>query len=193
MARLDPHSCADDEQPRARHLRLRLSVDFDARRIEGVSTLVFEGPASGLLDLDSKEIEILGVSAGSGEAVPFEVGPDEPILGRRVRLTLPEGTREVRLRYRTSPEAPALQWLSPEQTAGGQRPFLFSQCQPIHARSLAPLADTARNRLTYEAEVEIDEPLAAVMSAGPAGEARGTRPGTRVFRFAMPQAIPPYL
>ncbi|HUL78135.1 MAG TPA: M1 family metallopeptidase [Vicinamibacteria bacterium] len=193
MARLDPHSYADAEQPRARHLRLRLSVDFDARRIEGVSTLVFEGPASGLLDLDSKELEILGVAAGSGEAVPFEVGPDEPIFGRRVRLTLPEGTREVRLRYRTSPEAPALQWLSPEQTAGGRRPFLFSQCQPIHARSLAPLADTARNRLTYEAEVEIDEPLAAVMSAGPAGEARGTRPGTRVFRFAMPQAIPPYL
>jgi len=193
MARLDPHSYADAEQPRARHLRLRLSVDFDARRIEGVSTLVFEGPASGLLDLDSKELEILGVAAGSGEAVPFEVGPDEPIFGRRVRLTLPSGTREVRLRYRTSPEAPALQWLSPEQTAGGRRPFLFSQCQPIHARSLAPLADTARNRLTYEAEVEIDEPLAAVMSAGPAGEARGTRPGTRVFRFAMPQAIPPYL
>ena len=31
------------------------------------------------------------------------------------------------------------------------------------------------------------------MSAGPAGEGPGPRPGTRVFRFAMPQPIPPYL
>jgi len=31
------------------------------------------------------------------------------------------------------------------------------------------------------------------MSAGPEGEAPGARPGTRVFRFRMPQPIPPYL
>ena len=99
----------------------------------------------------------------------------------------------MRLRYRTSPDAPALQWLSPEQTEGGRHPFLFSQCQPIHARSLVPLQDTARHRLTYEAEVEVPEPLSAVMSAGPAGEGPGSRPGTRVFRFRMPQPIPPYL
>ncbi len=121
------------------------------------------------------------------------LGPEEPILGQRLRLSLPEGTREVRLRYRTSPDAPALQWLSPEQTAGGEHPFLFSQCQSIHARSLAPLPDTPRNRLTYEAEVEVPRPLGAVMSAGPAGEGPGARPGTRVLRFAMPQPIPPYL
>jgi leukotriene-A4 hydrolase len=193
MARLDPHSHADAGHPRARHVRLRLAVDFEAARIDGTADLVLEAPAAGILDLDSKALEIVEVSTVSGAPVPFEVGPDEPILGRRVRLTLPEATREVRLRYRTLPDAPALQWLSPEQTAGGRHPFLFSQCQPIHARSLVPLADTARNRITYEAEVEVEAPLAAVMSAGPAGEADGTRAGTRAFRFAMPQPIPPYL
>ncbi|HSD29619.1 MAG TPA: M1 family metallopeptidase, partial [Vicinamibacteria bacterium] len=115
------------------------------------------------------------------------------VLGRRLRLSLPDGTGEVRVRYRTSPEAPALQWLSPEQTAGGAHPFLFSQCQPIHARSVAPLPDTPRSRLTYEAELEVPEPLGAVMSAGPAGVQPGDRPGTRVLRFEMPQPIPPYL
>ena len=160
MAREDPHSHADSEQPRARHLRLRLRVDFAARRIEGDATLELAAPAAGTLDLDSKALEILEASTGSGARLPFEVGPEEPILGSRLRLSLPAGTREVRLRYRTSPDAPALQWLSPEQTEGGKHPFLFSQCQPIHARSLVPLQDTARNRLTYEAEVEVPEPLA---------------------------------
>ncbi len=41
--------------------------------------------------------------------------------------------------------------------------------------------------------MEVPEPLGAVMSAGPAGEGPGSRPGTRVFRFRMPQPIPPYL
>jgi leukotriene-A4 hydrolase len=193
VPRLDPHSHADSGQPRARHLRLALSVDFESRRLEGACALELEAPAGGALDLDTKVLEILGVTTEAGTTVPFDLGPDEPILGQRLRLSLPEGTREVRLRYRTSPDAPALQWLSPEQTAGGRHPFLFSQCQAIHARSLAPLPDTPRSRLTYEAALEVPRPLAAVMSAGPAGEGQGTRPGTRVFRFAMPQPIPPYL
>ena len=193
MARLDPHSHADSAQPRARHLRLKLAADFASRRVEGEATLCFDATAEGRLDLDSKALDVLGASTGSGTPVPFEVGPDEPVLGRRVRLALPPGTLEVRLRYRTSPDAPALQWLAPEQTAGGAHPFLFSQCQPIHARSLAPLPDSPRHRVTYEAEVEVPEPLSAVMSAGPEGETPGSRPGTRAFRFRMPQPIPPYL
>jgi aminopeptidase N len=193
MARLDPHSYADDAQPCARRLRLRLALDFAARRIDGEVVLLFEGPVQGPLDLDSKALDVLEASSDGGTPVHFALGPDEPILGRRLRLTLPPGTREVRVRYRTSPDAPALQWLAPEQTAGGTHPFLFSQCQPIHARSLVPLPDTPRRRITYEAEVEVPEPLSAVMSAGPEGQARGARPGTRLFRFRMPQPIPPYL
>ena len=125
--------------------------------------------------------------------MPFELGDEDPILGRRLRLTLPAGTRSVTLRYATAPDAPALQWLSPAQTRGGRHPFLFSQCQAIHARSVAPLPDTPRQRITYEAAIVVPAPLAAVMSAGPDGEEDGPRPGTRLFRFRMPQPIPPYL
>lgn len=35
------------------------------------------------------------------------------------------------IEYSTDPTASALQWLSPEQTAGGKLPYLFSQCQVI--------------------------------------------------------------
>jgi aminopeptidase N len=193
MPRLDPHSYADSEQPRPRHLRLDLAVDFAARRLEGAATLELEAPADGVLDLDSRQLEILDATTGRGEPVAFEQGEEHPILGSRLRLDLPRDTREVRLRYRTSPDAPALQWLSAEQTAGGTHPFLFSQCQPIHARSLAPLPDTPRSRVTYEAGIQVAEPLGAVMSAGALGERPGDRPGTRILRFSMPQPIPPYL
>ena len=57
-----------------------------------------------------------------------------------------------------------LQWLEPAQTEGRRHPFLFSQCQAIHARTLVPCQDSAAARVTYEAEVVVPEGLTAVMS-----------------------------
>jgi aminopeptidase N len=47
-------------------------------------------------------------------------------------------------------------------------------------------------RLTYDAEITVPRGLTAVMSAGSEGDGPGPG-GTRVFRFRMPQPIPPYL
>jgi leukotriene A-4 hydrolase/aminopeptidase len=149
--------------------------------------------ASGIMDLDTKGLTIRSVRTPNGAPVRFELGDEEAILGRRLRLDLPAGTREVAIDYQTSPDAVALQWLTPAQTEGGRHPFLFSQCQAIHARTMVPLQDTPRVRVTYEAEVTVPEPLAAVMSAGPAGTRPGKAPGTRAFLFEMPQPIPSYL
>ena len=68
------------------------------------------------------------------------------VLGTALHITLPtemkqaERGRElhVGVRFATSPTSSAVQYLSPEQTAGGKFPYLFTQCQAIHARSLVP-------------------------------------------------------
>lgn len=193
MSRLDPHSYFDSGQPRARRLRLKLAVDFQERRLSGAVVLELAAPSSGPLDLDTKGLDIQSVRAASGGAVPFALQDEEAILGRRLRLDLPSGTREVAIDYRTSPEAIALQWLSPEQTEGKRHPFLFSQCQAIHARTMVPVQDSPRVRVSYAAEITVRAPLAAVMSAGPAGDRPGPAPDTRTFLFEMPQPIPPYL
>lgn len=191
MARTDPHSYFDEAQPRTRAWRLRLEADFARKVLSGEATLIFDGAVSGDLDLDTRGLTVRGASAG-GAPVAFELGLEEPILGRRLRLRLPPGTREVAIAYETSPAASGLQWLAPEQTAGGKKPFLFSQCQAIHARSVLPCQDSAAARVTYEAELVVPEGLTAVMSAGPAGDAPAG-PGRRAFRFKMPQPIPSYL
>ena len=193
MSRLDPHSYWDAAQPRTRRLRLSLSVDFAERRLSGSVVLELAAPASGPFDLDTKGLAILSVRGADGRDIPHALADEEPILGRRLRLDLPSGTREVAIEYRTSPDAVALQWLAPEQTEGKRHPFLFSQCQAIHARTVAPLQDSPRVRVTYAAEITVPEPLAAVMSAGPAGVRPGPVAGTRTFLFEMPQPIPPYL
>ena len=193
MARLDPHSCFDDQQPRTQRWHLRFLVDFDRKVLGGEATLLFQAPASGVLDLDTKGLAIQRAWVTATQVpVPFELGAETPILGQTLRLTLPPGTEAVTIQYETSPAAIGLQWLEPAQTEGKRHPFLFSQCQAIHARTLVPCQDSAHARVSYDAEVTVPAGLCAVMSAGPAGHAPGPD-GTTVFKFTMPQPIPSYL
>jgi len=192
MRRPDPHSYHDSAQPKARRLRLKLGVDFATKRIDGEVVLEFGANASGTLDLDTKGLEIRSVQAVGHGPIPWELGEADAILGSRLRLDLPADTQEVAITYRTSPDAMALQWLEPSQTEGKVAPYLFSQCQQIHARTMVPCQDTPVVRVAYKAEVTVPEGLTAVMSAGPAGD-EPTGDGRHTFRFTMPQPIPSYL
>jgi leukotriene-A4 hydrolase len=184
MARLDPHSYADSEQAQTRSIELQAAVDFAAHVVRSEVMLHFREPASaGPLDLDTRDLAILTVDVLGGGALPFELFAADPILGSRLRIGLPSGAAGVRIRCASSPRAMALQWLEAAQTASG-KPFLFTQCQPIHARSILPLQDTPRVRITIDkARFEVPDDLRALM-AGAAIDSR---------TFAMPQPIPSYL
>jgi len=191
MARRDPHSYNDDTQVATSSLALLARVDFAHEVLHGEATLTFERPGAGALDLDTRELAIDAVEDLAGRALPFVLHPAEPILGARLAIELAPGTSGVRIRYRTSPTASALQWLAPAQTAGGRAPFLFSQCQPIHARSIVPLQDTPRLRIRYRAELTVPRALTAVMAAAHRGRREDGE--VAIEQFEMPQPIPPYL
>lgn len=191
MATADPHSHADLAQGRTVRLELDLSVDFDARCLRGTARLLLEASGSGPLDLDTRDLRIQSVCDGTGRELPFTLGPRDPILGQRLRVERSEPTAEVVIAYTTGPDATGLMWLEPAMTRGGRHPFLLSQCQAIHARSLAPLQDTPRARIRYSARLTVPEGLGAVMSAAPGQVERGPRADTHAFE--MPQPIPPYL
>jgi len=190
----DPHSYTDDLQPAVHELALRAHVDFEAKVLRAQATLRFAKPAAAAspLDLDTRDLDIAGAELSDGRPVPYTLQPADPILGARLRLDLPAGAADVTIRYTTSPSASALQWLTPAQTAGGKHPFLFSQCQAIHARSVAPLQDTPRRRIRYSAELDVPAELTALMAAAQGGK-QDVGGGRAVFSFTMPQPIPPYL
>ena len=192
MSRFDPHSWCDGDQPRQRHLDLDLTVDFDARTLHGRVRIHLVGPAAGPLDLDGRDLQIAAIRNGQGADIPWSVAQSEEVRGDRLHLDLPAGTEIIEIDYQTAPAAVALGWLEPQQTAGGKHPFMFSQCQPIHARTMVPCQDTPRHRVTYAAAIRVPQPLRAVMSAGPVG-AEETDDGHTIWSFDMPQPIPTYL
>jgi leukotriene-A4 hydrolase len=191
MARRDPHSYNDDAQVETESFALSARVDFAAQTLHAEVEFLFRAPGGGALDLDTRDLAIERVVDQGGRELPFVLHPAEPILGARLAIELPPATRAVRIRYRTAPDASALQWLEPPQTSGGRHPFLFSQCQAIHARSVVPLQDTPRVRVRYTAALEIPRALRAVMAAAPQG--RAEHGDTATERYEMPQPIPPYL
>lgn len=193
--RIDPHSYTDDQQVVIHRLKWRSSVDFARRVITATAELEFIKPGSGPLDLDTRGLKIFKVEdLDRSQNLKFELFAPEPIYGQRLRIELPQSTRGVRVDYETSTDASALQWLTPEQTAGGKQPFLFSQCQAIHARSLVPIQDTPRHRVQYQAEIKVPKSMRALMAAGFLGRQELEGAGDlAVERFEMRQPIPPYL
>ena len=191
---VDYHSFANTGDYRTTHIDLDFTVDFDRKVLVGEARLDLERLNQGNtpLVLDTRDLAIESVLAGRGDALadaPFWIGEASDDLGAPLIIEMPADATSVVIRYETSPDALALQWLEPRQTAGKRHPFLYTQAQSIHARSFIPLQDTPGVRITYTATVRTPPELRAVMSADndPGAELDGE------FSFHMPQPVPPYL
>ena len=194
LALKDPHSFARPDEVAVKHVHLDLEVDFKSQRLVGRASLQLDrrDPQASVLWLDTRDLEIRGVEiegGGRSKAAPFQLGEALPIFGRSLRIELQPETEVVHVAYASSPQAGALQWLSPEQTAGKKHPFLFSQSQSIQARTWVPLQDTPSVRFTYSARLKVPPALLALMSA----ENPVARSADGVYTFKMPQPIPSYL
>lgn len=190
MKIIDPHSFADLEQGQITHIDFVMDVDFSSRSLRGEAQYRLDRPAHDSFFLDTRSLGLERVHAGEHD-LKWELDRSDPILGQRLHLKGLDGVSSFSIEFTSGAQASALQWLAPEQTAGGRHPFLFSQCQSIHARSIFPCQDTPSVRFTYTARLRVPEPLVAVMAAAPAEAGSGA--ATTWYSFSMPQAIPAYL
>ena len=194
-ARRDVHSYANVDEVRVTHLELDMTVLFDETQLRAAAMLSFDRlqDDADTLVLDTRDLHITAVESWSAQGgfdpATYSIGSPDPVLGAPLTIVLPPDATRVRVTYETSPHASGLQWLDPEQTAGGEHPFMFTQSQAIHARSWIPLQDTPGVRMTYGARVKTPDGLRAVMSAGNDSEA----PADGSYRLDMPQPIPSYL
>ncbi|KAF8839796.1 zincin [Paxillus ammoniavirescens] len=185
------------------NVALNWTIDFEKKRIHGsathelvarveVSEVIFDTYA---LDIESVEV--------NGRETKFQLESEHEVMGSALRIPLPP-TRankrvKIKIAYKTTERCPALQWLAKEQTQGKTFPFLFSQCQPIYARAIAPLQDTPSVKQTYDAKVTSVLPVLlsaqrlSPPSNGPAHGGKVIGKDAVTYEYKQMEPIPSYL
>ena len=151
------------------------------------------------LTLDTRDLLIHSIHVDSNQSAYRLLESSNPLtLGSPIEIDLPtavvaQQTYVVRVSYSTTRSSTALQWLSPEQTTSKRFPFVFSQCQAIHARSLLPCQDLCQVKVTYSASVRYPSNLVALMSALRQGAPVYLSSDVSESKFKQDFPIPAYL
>ncbi|MFN6935056.1 MAG: aminopeptidase, partial [Tsuneonella sp.] len=194
----DGSTFARPEVARVTHVDLDLALDFDRKAVGGTATLdVLAAPGASEIILDSQGLLVSRVTDVTGtEPRDLTVKTGPAVKGKGTPLTIAFGPgaerRKIAIQYTAAPQAEALQWLSPEQTAGKEHPFLFSQGQAILNRSWIPTQDSPGIRQTWRARITAPKPLTVVMSGLKVGKTEdlGDR---QAFTYEMDKPVAPYL
>ncbi|XP_049687969.1 aminopeptidase B isoform X2 [Accipiter gentilis] len=206
-ARRDAASASSVGAWELRHLHLSLRVAFAAAgagRLRGTARLELRCARAGAgpLRLDAHPSLAVhraallpppGTPPGTppGEPLPVESRPFAS-YGRALHVALPGPLSAgqlltLEIDYEAG-EGPGVCWLTPEQTAGKQKPYMYTQGQAVLNRSFFPGFDTPSVKCTYSATVQVPEGFTAVMSA-----TSWEKQDNNTFVFKMSQPIPSYL
>lgn len=205
----DDQTFAKPAEARVTHIDLDLAMDFDAKTIGGTATLdVLAADNASEIIIDSNGLRVSAVTDETGNVLEFDLGETVDGKGEPLTIQLPAQklarpadlaedelapTHRIAIEYVSAPDAEALQWLSPQQTAGGEHPFIFSQGQAINNRTWIPTQDSPGIRQTWEAKISAPDPLNVVMSGVVQGDPEPEDDSRRNFHFVMNNPVPPYL
>ncbi|KAF2748648.1 leukotriene A-4 hydrolase [Sporormia fimetaria CBS 119925] len=193
----DPNTLSNYHNWLNKHTAANFEIDFQKRILKGGVTLTLES----LTDKESKEINLdtsyLSISAvriGGKEANWTLKDRLEP-YGSPLTITLdsgiPKGEKfDVEIDLETTEQCTALQWMTKEQTSNKKHPYMFSQCQAIHARSIFPCQDTPDVKSTFS--FALRSPLPVLASGLPTGQ-KDYANGTLLYTFEQSVPIPSYL
>ncbi|EFO24658.2 leukotriene A4 hydrolase [Loa loa] len=191
----DPSSSANINEATVDHFSLDWTIDFFKFQISGsvVLSIHIIKPTDKII-LDSQSLEVASIKADN-EIVNYRV-ENAGILGEKIIIDV--GKRKdgdkfnLSVIYNTGEKCSALQFLKAEQTVTKAKPYLFSQCQPIHARSIVPCMDTPSVKQTYDAMVAVPSDLMCLMSAVAIGQPQEVGK-LKKYSFKQSIRIPSYL
>ncbi|XP_050305919.1 leukotriene A-4 hydrolase [Anthonomus grandis grandis] len=199
LSPLDPSSFSRPELVKVTSIGLNLNVNFDKKVLSGTAELGVERVDKSINEiiLDSLKLNIASIyDVQTKKPLKYELGEPLAEYGSKLTVQLPESDKcgcnyKIGIDYETSPEATGLQWLSPKATCGKKHPFLFSQFQPTHARSVIPCQDTPGVKTPYTATISAPQEFTVLMSAIRDGTKQ--MHGGKLSHFVQKVPMPSYL
>jgi leukotriene-A4 hydrolase len=198
----DPNTLSNYNNWRTTHTTANFHVLFDEQRLKGSVSLRLKSitdAETNEIILDSSYLDISQVKVND-QVSKWDLLPRLEPYGEALKIYLDRGITQgqsltVSIDVSTTKSCTALQWLTPAQTSSKRHPYMFSQCQAIHARSIFPCQDTPDVKSTFD--FNITSPLPVIASGLPDKSNPGSSvtPSTilQVYKFHQPVPIPSYL
>lgn len=96
--------------------------------------------------------------------------------------------------YRSTNETLTLSWLTPEQTAGKEHPYVYTQNEPIYGRSMMPAQDTPAVKSRYLFSFNVQNPLTVFATGNKTQEIQPAYPAnSTTFYYQSDILLPSYL
>ncbi|KAB8215419.1 peptidase family M1-domain-containing protein [Aspergillus novoparasiticus] len=196
----DPNTLSNYNNWVSTHITANFDILFEQKKLVGnvVHKLksITDARSTEII-LDTNHVDIGDVKV-DGQASHWELLPPLEPYGAALKINLDQGVGlnemvEVEISVKTTEKCTALQWLTPAQTSNRKHPYMFSQCQAIHARSIFPCQDTPDVKSTID--FNITSPLPVVASGLPVrGIIEKAQPGNKtLYQFHQKLPIPSYL
>lgn len=197
----DPNTLSNYNNWRTTHTTTTFDVLFDKEKLVGnvVHKLksITDAETKEII-LDSSYVHVEDVKVND-QKIEWELLPRMEPYGSPLKIKLNEGvardqTIEVSIDCSTTEKCTALQWLTPAQTSNGKYPYMFSQCQAIHARSIFPCQDTPDVKATFD--FILKSPLHVIASGLPSDQnpvAPASDDKLQLYTFHQSVPIPAYL
>ena len=199
----DPNTLSNYNDYRTKHTIADFAIDFKAQKLSGTVTLELESitGTSEEIILDTSFLDIKGIKVNGTKSSRWAVKDRSEPYGSPLIVKVPGGASKgsitsLAIDLSTTEKCTALQWMTPAQTSNKKFPYMFSQCQAIHNRSIFPCQDTPDVKSTYD--FKIRSPLPVIASGLPAGAkdfqaGKDGETGTLEYNFHQGIPIPSYL
>ncbi|QSZ31017.1 hypothetical protein DSL72_000578 [Monilinia vaccinii-corymbosi] len=200
----DPNTLSNYNNWRTKHTIADLAIDFKKQRVHGTVTLQLESITDKEAEeiiLDTSFVDVQNVAVDGNETSQWTLKERTEPFGSPLCVKIPGGAAKgtivaLDITLSTTDKCTALQWLTPAQTSNKKFPYMFSQCQAIHNRSIFPCQDTPDVKSTYDFRIRSPLPVLA------SGLLRGTtsfihgengESGTLLYSFYQDIPMPSYL
>ena len=124
------------------HLDFAINVDWNRRILSGsITHHLTVLRSTHQVILDTSYLEITACRTAAGTPLEYKLAPRNGDMGQALTILLERQhtkgeTVQVVIDFATTDKCTAIGWLEAAQTSSGKYPFLYTQCQAIHARSL---------------------------------------------------------